>query len=331
MAYIGHRVDYMKKYVFGILISGIAIFFLAKNFDIREFERLKGNLNWWIFPLLVLSNLWAFVPFSFRWMYLLESKIKFSQSFTTSIIGVGLNMILPARGGDLVRLLMNKKDTEIPLTQLLSRIFLEKVMDLIAVVLFGASALFFLGLTASENWSLLYISTFVIFAMVVGLFLVKYALPWLQKVLGESFRLIGKESLYKNHFEGHLIDFSQFLTLSKLRIPILYSLPTWIFGYAISYYLAGQFMGMPLSFTEAVLCMFLGGMGVAIPSAPSGIGVFHAAIVSGFLILGREPGEGLVYATVVHLSQFLILISLSLVAYGYWKWEEKQKESGLSS
>ncbi|TGL72464.1 lysylphosphatidylglycerol synthase transmembrane domain-containing protein [Leptospira jelokensis] len=319
----------MKKLLFGIIVSGIAIYFLQKNFDLTEFQRLEGKINWWIFPLLILSNLWAFVPFSIRWFHLLEKKITFTQSFSTAIIGVGLNMVLPARGGDLVRLLMNKRDSDLPLTHLLSRIFLEKVMDLGAVVVIGATALFYMGLGQSKNLSLLLISSLVIIGMLVGLILVKYFLPLLRSLLLKCFSLIGKKSLYETKLDHHLIEFSEFLQGDKLVKPLAYSLPTWVFGYAVSYYLAGMLIGMPIRFPEALLFMFLGGMGVAIPSAPSGIGVFHAAIISGFIILGRDPGEGLVYATVVHLTQFLITTVLALFAYAYWRWAHQKKENTI--
>ncbi|TGK91494.1 UPF0104 family protein [Leptospira brenneri] len=317
----------MRKLIFGILVSGIAVYFLSKNFDIAEFERLEGKINWWIFPLLFLSNLWAFVPFSIRWYYLLEKKISFAQAFTTSIIGVGLNMVLPARGGDLVRLIMNKRDTELPLTHLFSRIFLEKVMDLGSVVIIGAAALFYMGLGQSKNLSLLLISTLVILGMIVGLVLVRYFLETLRGIAKKIFKLIGKHKLYEEKLDHHLVEFSSFLQGDKLLRPVLYSIPTWVFGYAISYYLAGLLIGMPILFPEALLFMFLGGMGVAIPSAPSGIGVFHAAIISGFIIVGRDPGEGLVYATVVHLTQFIITTSLALIAYLYWRLTHEKTEN----
>ena len=212
----------MRKLIFGIIVSGIAIYFLQKNFDISEFERLEGKVNWWIFPLLILSNLWAFIPFSIRWYHLLEKKITFHQSFSTAIIGVGLNMVLPARGGDLVRLLMNKRDSDLPLTHLLSRIFLEKVMDLGSVVVIGATALFYMGLGQSKNLSLLLISSLVIIGMLVGLILVKYFLFFLRSVALKCFSLIGKQSLYETKLDHHLVEFSEFLQGDKLIKPLAY-------------------------------------------------------------------------------------------------------------
>ncbi|MDF3818690.1 lysylphosphatidylglycerol synthase transmembrane domain-containing protein [Leptospira sp. 96542] len=305
----------MKKWLLGVFVSGIALYFLSKNFHLSEFERLRGKINWWILPALFLSNLWAFVPFSKRWFHLLEKRIGFGQSISSSIIGVGLNMVLPARGGDLIRLLMIKKNTEIPLTYLFSRLFLEKVMDLAAVVLVGASALFYMGLGQSKNLNLLYISTLVILAMFIGLCILKFFLNPLRNLIKKMFKIIGKQELFEEKFDHHIIEFSQFLKGHTLFYPVLYSIPTWLCGYAVSYWLAGVLIGLPISFPEALLFMFLGGMGVAIPSAPSGIGVFHAAIISGFIIVGRDPGEGLVYATVVHLTQFIITTSLAVFVY----------------
>ncbi|TGN19334.1 lysylphosphatidylglycerol synthase transmembrane domain-containing protein [Leptospira idonii] len=308
----------MKKWILGIGISGIAVYFLFKNFDINEFARLEGKIRWEILPLLFLSNLWAFLPFALRWQYLLEKKIGFWSSLSSAVIGVGLNMLLPARGGDVVRLMINKRETNLPLTNLVSKIFLEKVMDLGSVVLVGATVLFLLGLGQSKNLSLLFLSTLVITGMILGLLAIRYFLEPIRSLFRKLFSIIGKQELYDTRFDHQVVEFSEFLRGDKLAKPLLISLPTWVCGYAISYWLAGQLIGMEISFLEALLFMFLGGMGVAIPSAPSGIGVFHAALISGFLILGRDSGEGFVYATVVHLTQFVILTILALVFYLIW-------------
>ena len=53
---------------------------------------------------------------------------------------------------------------------------------------------------------------------------------------------------------------------------------------------------------------------MAIPAAPSGLGTFHAAIVSAFVILGRPAAEGLVLAVAFHGVFFIGFCIIGAVA-----------------
>jgi uncharacterized protein (TIRG00374 family) len=316
----------MKKWILGFSISAIAIYLLLKNFDLKEFERLRGKLDWKFLFFLVLSNLWAFVPFTLRWYYLLDKKISFGSAFASSVIGVGLNMVLPARGGDLMRLVINKKDSGLAIPNLISKLFLEKVMDLGTVVLIGSFALFFLGLGENKNLSLIYVSGFVLVGMFGGLIALRIFLEPIRNLFRKFFGMANKADLYNHKIDHHLVEFSEFLKGRKLILPALTSFPTWLLGYALSYWITGQLIGIQLQYPEILLLMFAGAMGVAIPSAPSGIGVFHASVISGFLLLGRDSGEGFVFATVFHLAQFVIITSLAIVFYLGWTALSKDKK-----
>jgi uncharacterized protein (TIRG00374 family) len=315
----------MKKWILGFTISAIAVYLLLHNFDLKEFERIKGKLDWKFLVFLVFSNLFAFVPFTLRWYYLLDKKISFASAYASSVIGVGLNMVLPARGGDLMRLVINKKDSGLTIPNLLSKIFLEKVMDLGTVVIVGATALFLLGLGENKNLSLIYVSGFFLLGMFGGLIALRVFLEPTRNLFGKVFQLAKNEDLYKHKIDPHIVEFSEFLKGKKLILPVLFSFPTWILGYSLSYWLAGQLIGIELTYVETLLLIFVGAMGVAIPSAPSGIGVFHASVISGFILLGRESGEGLVFATVFHLAQFVIITSLAIVFYLSWTALSKDK------
>ncbi|WP_411822370.1 lysylphosphatidylglycerol synthase transmembrane domain-containing protein [Leptospira sp. 'Mane'] len=317
----------MKKWILGATVSGIAIFFLLKNFDLKEFERIKGNIRWEFFVLLIFTNLWAFIPFSLRWYFLLEKKISLWAAFVSSVTGVGLNMVLPARGGDVVRLLINKNDSGLPLPNLVSKLFLEKVMDLGTVVIVGAVALIFLGLGEAKNLSLILVSGAVIVLMIIALISLRLFLEPIRNLFRKLFSIINKQSLYEDKLDHHLVEFSDFLRGDKLLKPLLFCFPTWVLGYAVSYWVTGKLIGMDFTAMECLLFIFVGAMGVAIPSAPSGIGVFHASVISGFILIGRDPGEGFVYATVVHLAQFVILTTLALILYFVWNLTSKDKKS----
>ncbi|MCZ8157814.1 MAG: lysylphosphatidylglycerol synthase transmembrane domain-containing protein [Leptospira sp.] len=315
----------MKKWILGATISFIAIYFLLQNFNLNEFEKLQGKIEWKFLFLVILSNLSAFVPFAFRWYYLLDKNLTFKSAYNSSVIGVGLNMVLPARGGDLVRLLINKKDSGLAIPNLVSKLFLEKVMDLATIVLAGSAALFVMGLGDNKNLNLVYISGFVLISMFGGLIALRVFLDPIRKFLHYLFQLIKKEGIYQHKIDPHLVEFSEFLKGKRLLRPVLFSLPTWLFGYALTYWLVGQMIGMSFTYVEILFLMFVGAMGVAIPSAPSGIGVFHASVIYGFILMGKDSSDGFIFASVFHLTQFVVLSMSAVVFYLGWTAFSKEK------
>jgi hypothetical protein len=56
-----------------------------------------------------------------------------------------------------------------------------------------------------------------------------------------------------------------------------------------------------------------------IPAAPSGLGTFHASVVSAFIIMDRSAAEGLLVATAIHLLFFVAYVLPAAVIYGRWR------------
>ena len=70
-----------------------------------------------------------------------------------------------------------------------------------------------------------------------------------------------------------------------------------------------------------MVLLFAAALGMAIPGAPSGIGTFHAAVVSAFVVLGRPASEGLVLAVAAHGVFFIgycASAALALTTVRYW-------------
>jgi hypothetical protein len=95
----------------------------------------------------------------------------------------------------------------------------------------------------------------------------------------------------------------------------------WIALYIPVYLVIAAMIELPLSASEATVLLFAGALGLSIPAAPSGLGTFHAAIVSAFALLGRPTSEGLLFAVAAHGVFFvgLCLIGVASLAYTTFK------------
>jgi glycosyltransferase 2 family protein len=322
----------MKKLLIGISLSVLFIFLIFDKFDKQEFIKIWQNANYQYLFLVVFFQVAGSVVASIRWYYLLEEKLKLKHSISSTFIGAGANMVLPARGGDLFRLFYCKSEVGIQYFNLLSKLFIEKVIDFVYVIILGVVAFSLLSFKKSDSGSFT-IFTFsgsVVVGIVISLYLLKYQNSFLDSVLHKVFSLVKKEKIYENHIKTHLTDMQNFLTFKILSKPLLATVIMWVF-YSATYFFIGKVLNIELSWTETTLCIFFGAISLAVPSAPSGIGVFHASIISSFIVMGKLDSHGLIFATSIHLFTFAIFVSMGMLFYLYWIYRRRNgKQINLS-
>lgn len=313
----------MKKLAIGILISGISLGFLFWKLDLSGFANIRERWE----PIYLLpffaAIIWGLSLFSWRWYLLLGKRIPFKTALLSSFIGVGANQFLPARGGDIFRLYLCKKDSDANYGSLVSALFLEKVLDFAFIFSAGLGAFFLLGIHQDFVRFLL---PLVGIASILGvLVFIRFFHKGIAS-LGEAFfSKVGKGEFFRSKLSPLVLELGGFLSPSNAGKHGLLTGCTWLFGYGVHYTLLQYLVGIHLSPMETVFIMFCGAVGVMVPSAPSGAGVYHASITSGFVLLGRESSEGLVYATTVHLGQMVSLGILTAILYTYWSFTGKER------
>lgn len=315
----------MKKLFIGILVSFIFVGIIALKFDFRaEFSKIGDKISYAYLLPITITQLVGLVIFSFRWRLLLEKKIQAKHAISSSFIGYAANMVLPARGGDLFRVFYCRSETDVQYFHLLSKLFIEKVIDFIFVIMTGIISFFIIGLNnpAQQNYTVFTVSGLIIAGILFSLYLIRFQNEFIQTISTKIFTIAKKEKFYKEHIEAHLIDLKDFLQIKKFIYPMLLTLISWFF-YFSNYYFVNVMLGGDLSYVEIVFLLFCGAMSLALPSAPSGIGVFHASIISGFLLIGKDSSYGLLYATALHLLSFVNITFSGLIFYIYWTYRRR--------
>ncbi|MEM7183473.1 MAG: lysylphosphatidylglycerol synthase transmembrane domain-containing protein [Spirochaetota bacterium] len=314
----------MKKFGIGIFISLFFIFLLANKFDREVFNKVWALANlYYIIPAVFIQLMGLFFS-SLRWFVLLKKQLPLKHAISCSVIGGGGNMVLPARGGDLFRMYYCKYEAEIPYFSLLSRLFLEKVMDFVYVILIGILAFTYLQVQnqSTGNYTIFTVLGIITLGVFIGLYLLRFQNAWLHKIAKFLFNKLGREEFFHKHISQHLQELESFLQIKNLLIPLLLTMSIWLF-YSIVYYILPMALGMQFSYEQAVFILFMAAMSMAVPSAPSGIGVFHASVLSGFIILALPEQQGLVFATLAHFFNFLVASLSGLVFYLYWMYKRR--------
>jgi glycosyltransferase 2 family protein len=317
------------KFLLGIFISLAFIGILIHKFDYDKFNELWKGINYnYVIPAILLQ-ITGVIFFSIRWYYLVEKGVPLRHSLSSSFIGYGANMVLPARGGDIFRIFYCRSESSIQSFNLLSKLFLEKAIDFVAMILTGITAFLFLGMKQAKASP----STIFTFSgiVVIGILLVVYLLRFqnelLRNLLKKIMSKLKKEDFFNKHIDLHLKEFGDFLKIKNFIMPLLFTIPMWM-SYFFNNIIVREMLFYDLTFFEIAFILFCGAMSLAIPSAPSGIGVFHASIYTAFLIIGKDGNLGLIYATALHLISFVALTSSGLVFYLVWIYRRRNSGKG---
>ena len=256
-----------------------------------------------------------------RWRGLFPEaqRARYSRLGRVLLVGKLANALLPARMGDVIRVYMVGEEEGISKAMVLGTVAAEKAFDVLFLLLFGGLAAALVPLPPWLNIPLAGLTVsgflFVLLALAwpeqgimawVGRWV--HRLPW-----GMGRRMT--EALRKG-----------LLGLAALREPRMaltacaWSAVVWILA-AGTNCLLFQAFDLRLSVGAGLLLLVLLHAGVAPPSSPGRLGVFHSLTVLGLEVFGVDRALSLAYATVLHATVYLpeilpgaIVLGLDLAA-----------------
>ncbi len=244
------------------------------------------------------------------WRVLLQGRPSFRQSFFIINIGYLLNNIFPLRAGELGRAVFMGRAIKLSPFQVLSTIVIERAFDIVmAATLLLATLPLALGM--EEYYTIAFISLAIVFAGLIALFVAarhpKPVIAWMER-FGGRWKLVRKYVLPQ--LELVLNGFSVLTRPSQFFLGFFWIAVSWAIWVVIYYVMlliiAPQAPLWWAAFVDSVLAM-----GIALPSAPSGIGLFEGSIYAALSVLGHSAGA-LGYALLMHIFQFILTGILGL-------------------
>ncbi len=306
----------------GLAFIIVTFYFLFRNLDFKLLlQALMQFQLVWIVPALIIYLL-GYVIRGYRWMILLSpiKRCDFSSLFSTLIIGFMMNNILPARLGEFYRAHLNGKKQGISRSASLATIILERLFDGLTMIVALWAALSFANLPIQVQ------------SMPLS---IQYAIRWAPWFFGTAFffcfaLLIFKQTAIAimNYFISHaphkyqevlskighaFIDGLQILQNFKESFGVMaLSLLAWGCEFTSYYFIAIGFSlaPAPLNLWSAALLMAVANLGILIPNAPGGVGLFEFIGVGLLLPYGIAKATAVGYMFFLH---FLLLIPITLM------------------
>ncbi|NJB66962.1 hypothetical protein GGQ74_000602 [Desulfobaculum xiamenense] len=255
-----------------------------------------------------------------RLMLVSGRRVGWLDAINASVLCNGLNVVLPARMGEVAKVVHLRRRCGIPAGAGMGMVFWERFADLnmllfVALAAAGASgqtlALAPVAIAAGGVWGAL---------IVMRLFPAMQAVL-LRLLIFERLRLFAAEVL------GQL---RERMTPGFLAVLALASLWPWTMHWVQHWLLLVWGAGLDLTPVQVLAIFVMSAGGLAVPSSPGNIGVYEAVMVAGLGLYGVPREEALAIALVCHMTFQgpLALYALGLMAFSGMEARELRDSAG---
>lgn len=314
-----------------ILVATLLLYLAFRNVDLASLREQMVQIRFgWAIPFIVALIISHWLR-ALRWeLYLpeMERRPPRITLFTGVMIGYMMNYVFP-RLGEVSRPLFVARQTGESGSSLLGTIVLERVIDLVFLILFlVVISVWFISdgrlmaeIFGTEHWSLsIWLALPVVAA---ALFLMIWGGG---RVLNHLRRREEPHPLAEKVLEGVSLFGDGVLAIRRLErwgLFILYTAGIWI-GYTLMAWLPFQMLDLHeqfgLGLVESMVVTTISAVGVVVPT-PGGIGSYHLFIQQTLWLLYQVPlVSGLTYATVTHAATLLVNFMVGGAALWYNKY-----------
>jgi hypothetical protein len=300
------------RLLIGILVSVVALALILKDVSLPGLaHRLERARYGWMIPNVaaVLLGMWARAV---RWSALLDGRLSTRRAFHIQNAGNLLNNVLPLRLGELGKAYLASRDSPVTVMRALSAVLIERLLDVLTVF---AMLLIVLPHLPSRGVIVHGGELFaaVAFLGVMGLFVAAALRERTVAIAGALLRWLPSSARDPLLARGD--DFLQGVSAAggkRLVAAIAWSVVMWIgFGSSCWFTLLAFAPGSAWYVGGFANCAIV--LGLTIPSAPSGAGLYEAAAVAGLAAFQIPRDTALAFALALHVSTFVVAAVMGVI------------------
>jgi uncharacterized protein (TIRG00374 family) len=291
--------------LFGILLL-MWVFQMSDSSEVYE-NLMNVSIYYLFIGFLAISC--SFLIRTWRWSILLRTSgyvVPRDIIFKSLMFGFFLNLLMPARAGDIARGAVLKATEKIPMGISLTTIVIERAMDMLTLaILLGIGTM----LMSRSNSLILSLFAFAVAFLIVLVLIFAYKYDKLfSRLFGKKIPAITgfmstmKEGLYK------LYDNPGALVLS-----VMISLPIWLFEIS-GIYIAAMAIGYEIPFSLATVAGITSFLAQTIPVTPAGIGVYEGTMVGVLSVFGIPISKGMSLTLIDHFVRVSVVFILGMIS-----------------
>jgi len=322
----------LKRNIFKVInffifltIGLILLYFAFKgiNFESLVHDLKTANYTW--VGLSLVFAFFAYLSRAYRWKLLIEP-LGYSPSFKNVyhavMVGYIANLAFP-RIGEITRCGSLTKTDKIPIDSLIGTVIIERAIDMFVLLIF----LVFIILAKLESFGgfikgNVFIPIYQKFINVVDFpfyywFIVVFvigAIVFLYYYFRKRLKRVVVVHKFRKLLRGVITGVK---TVTKMRNRwdfLLHTVIIWTMYFLMTYVVIFAIPAtQSLTPIDGLFLLVIGGLGMAAP-VQGGIGAFHWIIASGLTLYDIPKTDGLVFATIQHESQVLMVLILGIIS-----------------
>ena len=307
------------KFLFLLLLAVLILWWFGRKLDWAEVGRSVRAADWRLLAAGVFTVSLTYLLRAYRWRTLLKplTASNLRPLFAATTVGFGA-VFLFGRAGEVVRpVVLPLYDRRVKPTGSWVTIMLERICDIVAIIVLFAANLLWFPVPAGREAQLSSVRTAGIILLIlsaVGLVILVWFERRSQGVIGwfdtrfKRWRFIPERLAQAlTHLLEQLAGALKILADAReLTETIAWTVVIWIVN-TISNWLVILAFGLPFTLTNTIFVMGWSLVGSLVPTPGGAAGAFHAATAAGLIFLNRpelDANKAAAIAIVLHLVAF---------------------------
>jgi glycosyltransferase 2 family protein len=301
------------RWALSIPLAVVLLYYSLRGVEWSRIWRIIAAARWQY--IIAAGAIVAFNLFmrSLRWRVLLNAEAQLSVSlvFRANMAGYLGNNLLPARAGELIRSLIVSTHSSLSKTYVLTTALSERLMDVIALVLW--SSLVLLGVHPKPHWMDRLSRSMAVFAAVGALTvaLLPHTGDLVRNLLHRIPLPAGLRARLLLLSEQVLLGLRAFHHWGRFGEFALFTVAIWTLD-ATGTMIGSRAFGLNFSFSVAMLLITALGLGSALPSTPGYLGIYQFVAVTVLTPFGFTRDAALAYIMVAQAVAYAVTLLLGL-------------------
>ncbi|GAB5491481.1 MAG: lysylphosphatidylglycerol synthase transmembrane domain-containing protein [Phototrophicaceae bacterium] len=304
--------------ILGAIVSLIALYFVVSQLDLELFLQAWQTANYWYIIPCVLFLLLGLITRAFRWRILLDNQLPFMRTFSIMNVAYLVNGVLPLRMGEVARVfLVSRTKSAIPIPTTTSTIIVERILDLLAVVLVVLLALMMGAVTEQIRTASGIATIFAIIGFIILIFLAsrrEWALNLFVKIL-KLIPVLNRYTVLEKWAEQFLIGLIPLTKPRALFLAFTWTAISWGISVLAGYVLMFAFFEQG-DLPATMLYIAAVGFAVALPAVPGNLGPYEASILVALTAMGYEQSNTVIaFAVMVHAVNIFVHAVTGIIGF----------------
>ncbi len=297
----------------GLAVSAVTMGLAIRGIDLPATRQAFAQARYLYLIPATIGLLLYLLSRAVRWRLLLGPQVSLARSFWVTCIGYLVSNVYPFRLGDPARAVVMGQG-EIPTSAALSTVVVERVLDMVMVVgILAAVAPFVGGAGAAVRAGIL--AGILALAAIALLVTLAFRPQWgrraVRRALGLIPRLDGER--WAAALDGLFTGLAPLRSGRQGAALLAWSAITWAWVVFFYWALLHAFLSTVPPLAPPFLVCILG-LGLAVPSSPGAVGVFHLVAREGLVVpFGVPVEEAIPAAFAIHAFQYILMCILGLI------------------